>query len=217
MGAFSAGSLQDPRVRQLPRERFEVRLAMTRCIRAARHIESAAMSPTATTITMTSSAASSAQLVAFYEAVATKAKAASVFGEISVSPAMLKCDAAASADPAFYSLSVDAGKMWVNLKTPARYLSQSIEQDLVHTGDKIPELLHEELVELGYPDLLPGGPALGFEHFRDEQKLYTFRTATPIDVNKLHDAKSVELGTMLLLAYEATFRRLGDMEAGEDE
>ena len=212
MGAFSAGSLQDPRVRQLQRERFEVWLAMTRCIRAARHIEPAAMSPTATTITMTSSAASSAQLVAFYEAVATKAKAASVFGEISVSPAMLKCDAAASADPAFYSLSVDAGKMWVNLKTPARYLSQSIEQDLVHTGDKIPELLHEELVELGYD-----GPALGFEHFRDEQKLYTFRTATPIDVNKLHDAKSVELGTMLLLAYEATFRRLGDMEADDEE
>lgn len=160
---------------------------------------------------MTHSAASSAQLVAFFEAVATKVKAAGEFGEISVLPAMLKCDAAASADPAFYSLSVDAGKMWVNLKTPARYLSQSIEQDLVHTGDKIPDLLHEELVELGYD-----GPALGFEHFRDEAKLYTFRTSTPIDVNKLHEAKSVELGALMLLAYEATFRRLGDMEAEEE-
>jgi hypothetical protein len=36
-------------------------------------------------------------------------------------------------------------------------------------------------------------------------------------VNKLHDAKSVELGAMMLLAYEATFRRLGDMEADDEE
>lgn len=165
---------------------------------------------------MTHSAASSPSLATFFEAVAVNAKAAKVFGEISVSPAMLKCDAAASADPAFYSLSVDGGKMWVNLKTAARYLSQSIEQDLVHTGDKIPDLLHEELVELGYLDLLPGGPTLGFEHFRDEQKLYTFRTATPIDLNRLHDAKTVQLATMMLLGYEATFRRLGDMEADDE-
>lgn len=193
----------------------------------------AVMPPTATPTSvplqsaMTHSAASSASLVAFFDAVAAKARAANVFGDVRVeranagNAATLVCDALASADPAFYSLSVDAGKagnvLWVNLKTAARYLSQSIEQDLVHTGDKIPELLHEELVELGYLDLLPGGPALGFEHFRDEQKLYTFRTATPIDVNKLHEAKSVELGAMMLLAYEATFRPLGDMEADKDE
>jgi hypothetical protein len=171
---------------------------------------------------MTHTAPSSAALTKFYEAIAQRVRAVQVFGDVRVeqttpdASASLVCDALASADPAFYSLSVSESKtgisLWVNLKTPARYLSQSIEQDLVHTGDKIPELLQEELVELGYD-----GPALGFEHFRDEQKMYTFRTATPIDVNNLHDTKSVELGAMMLLAYEATFRPLGDMEAGDED
>jgi hypothetical protein len=163
----------------------------------------------------------SASVVAFFEAVALKVRAAGVFGEVAVlrdvtaAHAMVRCDALASGDPAFYSLSVEDGKVWVNLKTAARYLSQSIEQDLVHTGDKIPDLLHEELVELGYD-----GPALTFEHFRDEAKLYTFRSVTPIDVREMGEGKmgkAVELGVKMLLGYEATFRPLGDMEAGEEE
>jgi hypothetical protein len=158
---------------------------------------------------MTTPAATS--LATLLASVAVAARRANVFGDVTVDANQLRCEALASGEPAFYSLQVDANKLWVNLQTPARYLSQSIEQDLVHTGDKIPELLHEELVELGYE-----GPAPTFEHFRDEAKLYTFRTPVPIDLAQSATPAAIKTATQFLLAYEATFRPLGDMEAGDE-
>lgn len=146
--------------------------------------------------------------------VAERAKAAKVFGSVELTDQMLKCAALASAEPAEYRLLVDQGKLWVVLVTEHRWLSQSIEADLVHTGDKIDELIEEELVNLGVRNL-----RLTYEHFRDPQKLYTFRSPLPTDIVKASaaDADAVHLTTTALLAYEAAFRPLGDMEADEDE
>jgi hypothetical protein len=137
---------------------------------------------------------------------------------------MLRCEAKASAEPAFYAIRADlrdakspAGGacLWVSLQTGARYLSQSIEADLMFTGDKIDDLVHEEMTDLGYD-----GPALPFQHFRSEDKLYTFRSplaVLPADVTSdaglLAAAKVCE---QALLGYEAAFRGLGDMEDAED-
>jgi len=136
--------------------------------------------------------------------VAERARAAGVFSRVETEGGVLRCHAPASAEPAWHALFRDGGSVYIALQTPARYLSQSIEQDLVHTGDKIEDLLQEELTELEYE-----GPALRVEHFRDEQKLYTFRSALPAGAG-------TETAAKVLLAYEACFRRLGDMEAGED-
>jgi hypothetical protein len=104
-----------------------------------------------------------------------------------------------------YRIMPAAGSVYVALQTPDRWLSQSIEQDLVHTGDKLDELIEEELADLGYR-----GPRLTFEHFRSEEKLFTFRSRLPAGFTPDH-------AVLALLGYEACFRRLGDVNGGADE
>lgn len=124
---------------------------------------------------------------------------AGVFGPVTLGGGVLTASAKGAGDEAAYVIYQDSQGLWVALQTPGRYLSQSIEADLVFTGDKLDDLIHEELVELGYE-----GPPPSCEHFRDEAKLYTFRCKLP---------RPDEAGRFLL-AFEACFRRLGDMETG---
>lgn len=136
------------------------------------------------------------------------AQKAGVFGAITLEEGMLVCEAKEAAEPAQYRVRVDGGVLWVELVTENRWLSESIEADLMHTGDKIEELIDEELVDLGCDD----GP-LAVEHFRSEDMLFTFRSKAP-----LHgDARDAEIVSACLLAYEACFRQLGDMEGGEED
>ena len=123
----------------------------------------------------------------------------------------MRCDALASAAPAEFRVFFDAGKTWVSLTTADRWLSQSIEADLVHTGDKIDELLEEELVDLDW-DKSWGPARMAYEHFRDDQKLYTFRSS--VDASGPDAPKRI---TIALLAYERTFRVLGDMQADDEK
>lgn len=146
------------------------------------------------------------------EAVASRARSAGVFADVTVGPSGLSASATGSAAPASYWLTFAGGRVWVALQTADRWLSQSIEQDLVHTGDKLDELLEEEMVELGY-----SGPRLAFEHFRSPEKLFTFRSPLPLTESQLADQTAADLATLALLGYEACFRRLGDMEGGDDE
>lgn len=156
----------------------------------------------------------SAAITTLFAAVADKARAAAVFGEVSIKNNVLTATAKASAEPAEYRLFIESNVLWVALVTEHRWLSQSIEADLVHTGDKLNELIREELINLGWENFAPT-----FEHFRDEKKLYTFRTrlTPPLDLARAADAETVNHTTLALLAYEATFRMLGDMEADDDE
>jgi hypothetical protein len=108
-------------------------------------------------------------------------------------------------------VEITGGEVCVSLVTAARYLSQSIEADLVNTGDKLEDLLWDELVDQGYE-----GAQLRVEHFRDPEKLFTFRSRLPQTVEKMRTKAGATTLTRVLLAYEACFRPLGDMEAGED-
>jgi hypothetical protein len=145
-------------------------------------------------------------------AVCARAQAAGAFQSARIEGSRLICEAKDSAAPAFYSLSFFDGRAWVMLQTADRWLSQSIEQDLVHTGDKLDELIEEEMIELGYR-----GARLAFEHFRSPDKLFTFRTALPVSIAEMEGHNAAELASHALLGYEACFRRLGDMEGGDDE
>ena len=78
-------------------------------------------------------------------------------------------------------------------------------------GDKLADLIHEELVELGHS----GGP-VPCEHFRDDEKLFTFRSRVPVRPESFGDAAAADISTLFLRAYEACFRRLGDMEEKPD-
>jgi hypothetical protein len=144
---------------------------------------------------------------ALLDAVAHRAHAAGVFAGVRVAPGQLSARAACA--DAEYRLFADAGRAWVSLATPDRWLSQSIEQDLVHTGDTLDDLIHEELADQGLD-----APRPRCEHFRSDDKHFTFRT--PLHEGWAANADPAGVLAAYLLAYEACFRRLGDMEGAED-
>ena len=145
----------------------------------------------------------------FLHQVKEKAEEAGVFGEIRIADGILQCAARGSAAPAWYRLGREEGAWQVSLVTADRWLSQSIEADLVHTGDPIEELIEEELAELGHD----GGP-LPVTHFRSDEMLYTFRS--PLPIGEIDEPAAIETAARGLLAYEAAFRELGDMQTREE-
>jgi hypothetical protein len=144
---------------------------------------------------------------------AALATAAGVFGSVEIvqveGAVRLDCAAKDSAAPAWFRLFVEGGVAWVALVTADRWLSQSIEADLVHTGDKLEDLIEEELVDQGVEASRPR-----VEHFRSEDKLFTFRSPLPQGADGL---PSPAIAAGWLLAYEACFRNLGDVAGGDED
>jgi len=136
------------------------------------------------------------------------AERSGVFASVACDGKSVTCRARAAAAPASYRLSWDAGTLWVSLVMADRWLSESIEADLMHTGDHIEDLVEEELVDLGV-----NVGRLPVEHFRSDDLLFTFRSPVPTPPGE--DWAPVAGGC--LLAYEACFRNLGDMSATEKD
>ncbi|TVQ63502.1 MAG: hypothetical protein EA379_03705 [Phycisphaerales bacterium] len=151
-------------------------------------------------------------LESFLDKVRVRVERAGVFASVRLRDGLLECEAKDAAAPAFYRLYADGPRLWVGLFTKDRWLSQSIEQDLVHTGDKLEDLIEEELVDLGYE----GGP-MPCEHFRDHDLFFTFRSPLPFDIDHVADDRSAETAAICILAYEAAFRPLGDMEGADED
>lgn len=104
---------------------------------------------------------------------------------------------------AWYELSPTQDGCLLALMTKDRWLSESIEGDLEHTGDELEELLEEELVELDWDGAVPT-----VRHFRNDLRVYVFSCEWPSD-----DPTEV---CVALQAMVAMFTELGDM-GGEDE
>ena len=136
----------------------------------------------------------------------SRAAEAGVFGAITVGIDRLEAAAADSAAPAFYRVDVGGGEVWVSLVTADRWLSESIEADLMNSGDKLEELIEEELVDQG-----EDAGRVSFEHFRSDDMLFTFRTKIPPAA-----ADDPQRIARYLLAYEACFRNLGNMSQGKE-
>jgi hypothetical protein len=130
---------------------------------------------------------------------------AQVFRSVAVENGQLQCEALASAAPAWYRIHQHEGAWNVSLVTPDRWLSESIEADLMHHGDPLEELIEEELVELEYQ-----GDPLTVKHYRSDDMLYTFRSPLAISAGSTLE-QSLDVASKCLLAYEAAFRELGDM------
>ncbi|MCC7388480.1 MAG: hypothetical protein IT431_06895 [Phycisphaerales bacterium] len=147
----------------------------------------------------------SQRLNTILDGVAARARGAGAFASVSVEGSRLVC--AAQGAEAEYRLDIEpGGALWVSVVTPNRWLSESIETELLHTGDKIEELLEDELIDQGYD----AGP-LKVEHYRSVDLLFTFRSRVP------EGADASGLAATCLLAYEACFRQLGDMAGGDGE
>lgn len=147
-------------------------------------------------------------VTAILDRIRTAADAAGVFGALELSGNTLRCRARESAEEAWYVVESTPAAITVALTTADRWLSESIEADLMHYGDPIEELIEEELVELGW-----SGPSPTVKHYRSDDMLYTFISVVPTSGTEQERA---DAASTWLLAYEAAFRELGDMTADEE-
>ena len=143
-----------------------------------------------------------------YEHVRDGAKKTGVFAGIEIDERGVCCQADGAAEPAFYRVCLENGAIWISLETEDRWLSGSIEEELVKTGDKLDELLEEEIIDLGHDDA-----TVEFEHFRSPEKVYVFRSK----LSTAPDSADAPAHALIwLLGYETVFRELGDMSEDED-
>ena len=144
-----------------------------------------------------------------YEHVKNGAIASEVFAGVEIDDRGVCCEADGPVEPAFYRVSVEEGAVWISLETVDRWLSGSIEESLVKTGDKLDELLEEEIIDLGHNDAV-----VEFDHYRSPDKVYVFRSklTTP-----LSDPKAPKHALLWLLGYELVFRELGDMTEDDED
>ena len=149
-----------------------------------------------------------------WAALARAAAETGLFGPCVVGPDRVDCPATGSAQPATYRVSQEGDSLYVSLLMADRWQSHSIEADLLNTGDKIEELVAEELAELDYVERRKGDAVATCEHFRSVDKLFTFRSRVPVVAS---DPDAAAVASLWLRAYEAAFRRLGDMDAGGGE
>lgn len=144
-----------------------------------------------------------------YEHVRQGAQEADVFAAVKIDERGVCCEADGSAEPAFYRVYEEEGDIWIALETEDRWLSGSIEADLVNTGDKLDELLEEEIIDLG-----DDRAVVEFEHFRSQEKIYVFRSKLSVP---LSSPDAAPRALIWLLGYETVFRDLGDMSEDEDD
>ncbi len=142
--------------------------------------------------------------------IAGVARNSGCFGDVELKGSTLRCAAKEAAAEAWYTVQHEGGGWCVSLSTADRWLSESIETDLLHFGDPVEELIEEELVELGGQ-----GPVPAPRHFRADDRSYVFVSRVP---EAPGDANHVagHVGRWLL-AYEAAFRNLGDMSGGDED
>lgn len=142
------------------------------------------------------------------ESLSAAARTANVFATVDIQSGQLRCDAAEVEEEAWYQVGPagdHAGQpcIWVGLYIADRWLSESVEADVLHSGDHFEDLLEEELIDQDYDTRLK------VEHFRDDNKVFVFRSPVPAD--------NPEAVRKTLIAYEACFRELGDMTPDEDD
>jgi hypothetical protein len=147
-----------------------------------------------------------------YEEVGDLAREARAFAKVRRADESLICLPQNVEHEAQYRVGVNDAHdtVWVGLYTPDRWLSESIEADLVHADDTVEELLEEELVDRGFDASLP------IEHFRNEDKEFVFRSPVKLPKGEKMDGEAmVSRVSRVLLAYEAVFGKLGDMKVEE--
>ena len=139
-------------------------------------------------------------------AVRDLAAASARFASVAIEGERLRCRAKGAEAEAWYVVDRDVGRWSVALLTPDRWLSESVEGDMLEGRDSAEELVDDELVEVGFRNRCGK-----VRHFRDDDKTYVFRTDVPLE--GVEDVPAA-IATFLL-AFEAAFGQLGDMGGGD--
>ena len=146
----------------------------------------------------------------FFKSLSPLISTSSAIGETEVVDDMLVCHAEGTADSVHYRVRIEDDRVWVSLVTGDRWLSESIEADLMNTGDKLEELIEDELADLGAQAL-----SVSFEHFRSDEMLFTFQS--PLDIPTGGLGEIARTTADMLLAYVACFAQLGDVIADDSD
>ena len=137
------------------------------------------------------------------------AREADVFDELTIQSdsdgKRLVAMARGAAAEAHYCLEHRGGTWEVLMLTKDRWLSESIEAEVMHHGDSLEELIEEELIDLGLDAV-----EVTMQHYRDDDFRYVFKS--PIG----SEATDTEIATWLL-GYEAAFKQLGDMTEDQED
>lgn len=115
---------------------------------------------------------------------------------------LLRLTPAGAACGAWYELHWRDGRPVMSLCTEDRWFSESIEADLMHTGDDLDQLLMEELEDRGLEIDSASRPRV--EHFRDQAMRYVFR-ATGASGWSSAQVEALARG------FAAVFAELGDL------
>jgi hypothetical protein len=143
------------------------------------------------------------------ENIADRLRESKAFASVVADGTCIRCRARDVESDAYYVFASSANGHIVRFETPDRWLSESVEAELYHSSDSLEELLEESLDELEWP--IDRVPVTTFRHFRSDDFLYTFENDVPVGEGDPDEAAAI-----WMLAYEATFRELGDV-AGETE
>lgn len=137
------------------------------------------------------------------------AKQAGVFASITLDGPRLECEALDAAAPAQYRVEITPDGWAISLGTVDRWLSESIESQLVESRDSMEDLLREELVDLEWTDAPPK-----IRHFRDDARRYVFECTVAFGCDATDDLRRT---SCFLLAFQSMFRQLGDMSGAQSE
>jgi hypothetical protein len=146
----------------------------------------------------------------FFDELSSLLADAAAIGETKQDGDVLICHAIGTVEEAHYRVEVEEDRIWVSMVTKDRWLSESIEADLMNSGDKLEELIDDELADLGAADL-----PVSFEHFRSDDMFFTFRS--PIEIPQAGLSEAAKSTSLMLLAYVACFEQLGDVGIGSDD
>lgn len=153
------------------------------------------------------------QLEVLLDAVGTAVNGSGMFGDVTRRAGVMEAAAKQCPDDAAFRIEAGSDGIYVAWVTPDRYMSQSIEADLMWTGDDLADMIEEELADVGWTH----GHLGKLEHFRNDEKLFTFRSRVPLDTANVSPDRDAATLLKCLLAYEAAFRELGDMKPEEEE
>lgn len=116
-------------------------------------------------------------------------------------------------EDAHFCVEVDSEGIWLTWASTDRYLSQSIEADLMFTGDDLDDMIDEEMVDAGW-DLGKLSPST---HYRDDHMRFVFRCKAPIKPDAIDAQSHAEPFANGLAGFATAFAELGDMSEGDED
>ncbi|MCA9293316.1 MAG: hypothetical protein KDA20_05825 [Phycisphaerales bacterium] len=146
------------------------------------------------------------------DAAATSLREAETFAKVELRRPGLWAHPAGTEAEAFYRIEFEGtGEVWASWCSPDRYLSQSIESELMWSRDDLDDMLDEELVDLGWD----AGALKPLKHYRDDEQLFVFRALLPLRGAALVAGDGENLARCLM-AFDRVFCELGDMKDDDE-